>query len=92
MPKGLSDKDRRRLRDKLVAVVDASEVKLDQALTDDTSLIRSGAIDSLALFNIAVFVDKEVPHHVDITAYDLAKEWDSINDILNFIGRLRNSG
>ena len=92
MHKALSDKDRKRLRDKLVAVIDASEVKLDQELTDDTSLIRSGAIDSLALFNIAMFVEEEVPRHVDITAFDLTKEWDSINDILNFIGRLRSSG
>ena len=86
------EKYRKRLRDKLVAVIEMSEVNLEGEITDDTSLIRSGVLDSLTLFNIATFVEEEISRDVDISAFDLAKEWDSINDILNFIGRVRDSG
>jgi acyl carrier protein len=79
-------------RDKLIAVLKASDVELDGELKEDTPLIKSGRMDSLGLFNLAQFIESEIGRGVDITAFDLAKEWNTINDILNFIARLRASG
>jgi len=80
------------LRDKLIAVLEASDVNLDGELKEGTSLIKSGKLDSLGLFNVALFVEREIGRKVDITAFDLAKEWNTITDILNFIAKLRSSG
>jgi acyl carrier protein len=80
------------LRDKLIAVLEASDVNLDGELKEGTSLIKSGKLDSLGLFNVALFVEREIGGKVDITAFDLAKEWNTITDILNFIAKLRSSG
>jgi acyl carrier protein len=80
------------LHDKLIAVLEASNVDLDGELKDETSLIESGKLDSLGLFNLALFIERETDGKVDITAFDLAKEWNTITDILNFIAKLRSSG
>jgi len=80
------------LHDKLIALLEASDAGLDGKLKDETSLIESGRLDSLGLFNLALFIEREVDGKVDITAFDLAKEWNTITDILNFITKLRSSG
>ena len=48
-------------------------------------------MDSLGLFTLALFIEKEIGRDVDITAFDLAKEWNTIDDILKFIVRERRS-
>ena len=80
------------LRDKLIAVLKASDVDLDGELKEDTPLIKSGKLDSLGFFNLALFIEKEIGHKVDMTVFDLAKEWNTIHDILNFIAERRASG
>jgi len=88
MAKTFSEADRRDLRAKLVATIEASNAELDGQLADDTSLIKSGKIDSLGLFNLAVFIEREAGRKVDVASFDLAKEWDTVTDILNFIGKM----
>jgi acyl carrier protein len=80
------------LRDKLIAALEASDLNLDGGLKEETSLIKSGKLDSLGLFNLALFIEREVGGKVDITTFDLAKEWNTITDILNFIAKVRSSG
>jgi acyl carrier protein len=79
------------LRDKLIAVLEASDVELDGKLKEETPLIKSGKLDSLGLFNLALFIESEIGRKVDVTAFDLATEWNTIDDILKFIARLRVS-
>jgi acyl carrier protein len=76
------------LRDRLLAVLEASDVVLDEH-EEETSLIQSGKLDSLGLFNLALFVESQIGSKVDVTAFDLAKEWNTVNDILKFIARFR---
>jgi len=80
------------LRDKIIAVLEVSNVELDGELNEDTPLIKSGKLDSLGLFNLALFVEREIGGKLDVTAFDLAKEWNTINDIVNFIAREQRSG
>jgi len=75
-------------REKLIKVIQASDGGWDEDLTDDMSLIRSGKLDSLGLFNLVIFIESEVGHKVDFTAFDLPTEWDTIKDILGFIRKL----
>jgi len=78
--------DRRR---KLLAILVESVPSLttDQ-LTDATSLVRSGLVDSLGLLNIASFVEGEIGRQLDEVTLDPAREWDTIADILEFIRTL----
>jgi len=58
-------------------------------LADDTSLIGSGLVDSLALFNLAAWVEREVGRPLDLTSFDLGTEWDTMASIVRFIERQR---
>lgn len=65
---------------------------LDGALTDDTPLISSGRVESTALLSVAIWVEERVDRGVDISRFDLATAWDSVNAILNFVERHRPTG
>lgn len=83
---------RRSLRDKVIAILEASDVKLDAQLKEATPLINSGRLDSQSLFNLALFIENEIGRQIDVSAFDLAKEWNTIDDIVNFIVGQQNSG
>jgi acyl carrier protein len=73
------------LRDELVRVIEASGAHLPSELGDDTSLIRSGRLDSTALFELALWIEERVAPGLDLTAFDLAEEWDTLAKLLAFI-------
>ncbi|MGH7799580.1 MAG: phosphopantetheine-binding protein [Thermodesulfobacteriota bacterium] len=79
------------LHDRLLAFIKELDVELNYDLKEDTSLVKSGLFDSLALFNLALWVEREIDTQVDLTTFDLSKEWDTIADILNFIEKHRGS-
>lgn len=89
MRERFSEDERQHLRRKLLAVIEAGNPERNGSLTDDASLIKSGMLDSQGLFNVAVFIEREVGQKVDIASFDLATEWDSINDMLRFIQKMR---
>ena len=82
----------RTRRDRLMQFLEDSDMALNGDLRGDTPLLTSGELDSLGLFNLALFIESEIDRKIDITAFDLAKEWNTVDDILNFIDRLRASG
>jgi acyl carrier protein len=75
------------LRHRLIEFI--GTVKPNGALSDDTSLIRSGLFDSLALVQMVEWIERQIRTEVDLTAFDLSKEWDTIPAILRFIERHR---
>jgi acyl carrier protein len=79
------------LQNRLFAFIKELDIELNCDLREDTSLIKSGLFDSLALFNLASWIEKEIGAPVNLTAFDLSKEWDTIADILNFIEKQRGN-
>lgn len=79
------------LRHHLVEIIKRSNLELNIDLKDDTSLIKSGFFDSLALFNLATWIEQEIRTPIDLTSFDLSKEWDTIADILKFIEKHRGN-
>ncbi len=77
------------LRDELVRVIETSGAQLPSDLGDDTSLIRSGRIDSTALFELALWIEERVVPDLDLTAFDLAEEWDTLAKVLDFVAKHR---
>ena len=64
----------------------------DVEVTDDTSLIRSELLDSLAILMLAEWIDGECAEELDITGVDIAERWNSVDDILAFIGESEKAG
>jgi acyl carrier protein len=62
-----------------------SEKELPSELRDDTSLIRSGLLDSLALLELAEWVAEALGGALDLQRIDLRAEWDTIADVWAFI-------
>lgn len=77
------------LPERLAAFVRGLNVELEGELGDDTALITSGLLDSLALLSLAAWIEREISAQVDFMEFDLATEWDSISTIASFIERHR---
>jgi len=77
------------IRDRLIRLLEEGDQDSDGLLGDDTSLIRSGLLDSLGLFNLALWIEKETGSRLDLSSLDPSNEWETIPDILNFIGEHR---
>ena len=77
------------IRDRLIRLLEEGDQVSDGLLGDDTSLIRSGLLDSLGLFNLALWIEKETGSRLDLSSLDPSNEWETIPDILKFIGEHR---
>jgi acyl carrier protein len=74
------------LHDELLALIEEeSEFDLIKNIDDRTSLIKSGIFDSRALFNLAVWIQEKIGTELDFTQFELAEEWDTIENIIAFI-------
>jgi acyl carrier protein len=75
--------------DRLLALVrellEAAEIEAEVDVS--TSLLRSELLDSLALLEIASWVDDEMSGGLDLETTRIREEWDSVADILTFIDR-----
>lgn len=78
------------LKERLLKFVGDQDVSFDMDLSEDTPLITSGIFDSLALFNLAEWIENEIGSSIDPTAFDIRKEWNTVSDILHFIEKHRN--
>jgi len=79
-------------QEELLQLIASWDLEMDGPVDTDTPLIASGLFDSLALFNLVVWIEQQVGAPIDPTAVDLAKEWDTVDDIVRFIERRRNRG
>jgi acyl carrier protein len=81
--------ERAGLRAELRKVILELAPAQEASLTDDAPLISSGFMESVTLLNVALWVEEQIQSSVDVTAFDLAAEWDSIRDILAFVEKHR---
>ena len=75
------------LRARLVAFIEGLDVKLSTQLSEDTSLIQSGLFDSMALVQLAEWIEREIGCPLDPMSLDLSKDWDTVPGIVNFVER-----
>jgi len=57
------------------------------ALDANSPLITSGLIDSVTLFELAMWIEEEVGRPLDLTAIGLPGDWDTVDRIIAFIGQ-----
>ena len=60
---------------------------LDGILTDHAPLITSGLVESSTLVSVALWVEDHIGAEMQLGAFDLATEWDSMSAILDFVER-----
>ena len=73
------------LRDELHTLIKSWVLDLPAAFDDHTSLLGSGLFDSLALFNLILWIETKTGRTIDPTSVNVAKEWDSIASILTYL-------
>lgn len=75
----------------LVAYLRGGEVPLPEEaeVDEETSLLRSGLLDSLALFRLLEWIEAELGEPVDATEIDLLAEWDTPRSVAEFVSRAR---
>jgi len=81
--------DRDTLREQLRALIVEFASHHPGAIADDTPLISSGLVESVILLNVALWVEEQIDPAVEITAFDLTAEWDTVADILHFVEKHR---
>lgn len=52
-------------------------------------LITSGLVDSVTLFNLALWIEEAIGRPVDLSSVTLPAEWDTAAAILGFVERQR---
>jgi acyl carrier protein len=72
------------LRDELVSFLIDQGVDLP-AESDTVPLFEMALLDSLALFNLVLWIEERIGTPIDPTSLDIAHEWGSVRDILAFV-------
>lgn len=82
---------RERLRAFILTRLKEADRSLPGELRNDTSLLRSGVLDSLALLALAQWIETEVGISLDLTDLNVVEEWDTIDRIVQFIEKRRGA-
>lgn len=62
-----------------------SQLTDNTLISEDTSLIQSGLLDSLGLMNLALRIEEEIGRGLDPVSVDLVQAWDTVARIDTFI-------
>lgn len=73
------------VRDELIDFIQRCGLEGLGEITGDTALIASGLLDSLALFNLVVWVEERIGVPLDPTTVDLAVEWATVDELAHFV-------
>ena len=64
----------------------------DAPEVNDSPLISTSRLDSLALFKLVLWIEEQTGAPIDLTTVDLASEWNTIDDIVRFVEARRTGG
>jgi acyl carrier protein len=79
------------LRAELLELIRESLPESQSKITAETSLIRSGLLDSSSLFNLAMWIEGQTESSLSPSSFDPARDWDTVENILRFIQDRRES-
>lgn len=78
---------RGKLLKELRALIVSGTPGLNGTLPESASLIASGLLESTTLVSVALWVEKRIGREMDLGAFDLVSEWDSLDAIVDFVER-----
>ena len=77
------------LREELLAELSQWGTRDIGPLQDDTSLIVSGLIDSVGLFQMLLWIEEKTGIAIDPATVNWRRDWDSVAAILHYIEQRR---
>jgi acyl carrier protein len=75
--------------DELIAAFATWSPLLVDGIARDTPLITSGRLDSMAVFQLLLWIEQRAGHAIDVTTIDMPAQWNTVNDIIAFVERER---
>jgi len=75
--------------DDLIAAFATWSPSLAENVARDTPLLTSGRLDSMAVFQLLLWIEARVGHAIDVTAIDMPAQWNTVNDIMAFVEKER---
>ena len=79
----------RPLTAELLAALERWGIHVNGADPEDFTLISSGVLDSLGLFELSVWIEEKVGRAINPGAFDLRTEWDTPARIVRFVEKAR---
>ena len=79
--------DRAALLQDLRGLITSRMPDLTGPLGENAPLISSGVLESATLLSVALWVEDRIGKEMDLGTFDLAREWDSLNAIVDFVER-----
>jgi len=73
--------------DELIAAFATWNPNLARDVTRDTPLLSSGRLDSVALFQLLLWIEGRIGRPIDVTAIDMPSQWDTVDMIIAFVER-----
>jgi acyl carrier protein len=73
------------VRDRLNTFIEQTNLRSLRDLRPDQSLIGSGRIDSLAFFQLVLWIERETGSHIDLSNVDVRNELDTLDHIVRFV-------
>ena len=73
------------VRDRLNTFIQQTNLKSLRDLRPDQSLIGSGRIDSLAFFQLVLWIERETGSHIDLSNVDVRNELDTLDHIVGYV-------
>jgi len=77
------------LHNELIAAFAVWNANLAGTIQRDTPLLTSGRLDSLALFQLLVWIEQKIGRPVDATAVDMPALWDTVDMIVAWVEKER---
>jgi len=84
--------DTGELRQELRAFLGSCDVPGAADISDQASLLASGQLDSVALFNLVAWIEGKTGRAVDPASVSLPGDWDSIEQIVRYVERSTSAG
>ena len=71
--------------EELLAFLRGLDVPGADAIDEDTPLLESGLLDSLVLFQLALWIEERTGGPLDPATFDVEEEWRTLRSIVGFI-------
>ncbi len=75
------------VRDRLNDFIQQAHSKKLRDVKPDESLLGSGRIDSLAFFQLVLWIETEIGSHIDVSSVDVRSQLDTLDKIVAFVER-----
>lgn len=77
------------LHDELITAFATWSPNLSQGVARDTPLLTSGRLDSVALFQLLLWIEGRVGRPIDVTTIDMPARWNTVDMIVAFVEQER---